>query len=316
MTTLSEIGTHDWRNYLDYWRDEDATWLQARSVLRVNTPAELGTKIAAPGVGQMVYVKDVAAGQTDVLFMYASKTGVAGPPGWIPYPALPKNLYASEDSTDRVTFGHHPSNPAAVVPSVTLSPTGLNVVSDLAVKTDVLKVTATNMQFRTSTKTVVLTTDTVGLVSDSSIRAPGFISTGAITATGQTITAGSITATSGVTTGTLNATGASTLAAVTAASLSATAGLTVSGGKYLGNASGAVIQGPNWVAGNTEVRVYAGSARFDGGSTIIANQPDVYNNVGIRWFNGNPGTHFGWLGPVVYSGSDPGGPNGTIWVIP
>ncbi len=315
MTTLAETGAHNWQNYVDYWRDTDAEWLQARTVLRVDTPAGLTSLPAPASPGQMVYVKDVAAGQKDVLFMYAS-TG-AGPttPGWVPYPSLPKNLYASEDSTARVTFGHHPGNPANVVPALTLSPTGVAVVSDLSVRTGVLKVTANDVQIKaTGTKTVVLTTDAAGLVSDSPIKAPSFTSTGGMTLTAgitaASLSAGNITSSGAVNTATLAASGA-----VTAASLSAAGGLTVGGASYQGNASGAVIKGANWAAGKTQVLVYTDYLQITDGTTYMDNQLAVRQNRPINFYNA-AGTHIGYGGPVIYSSGDPGGPNGTIWVIP
>ena len=100
MSALADIGTHDWKNYEDYWRDIDAEWLQARSVLRVDSLAQLGipsgtSLVPNPGFGQMVYVKQALANQKNILFMYTQEGMSGSAPGWIPYPALPKFLYAS-----------------------------------------------------------------------------------------------------------------------------------------------------------------------------------------------------------------------------
>ena len=220
-----------------------------------------------------------------------------------------------------MTLGHHTGNPAGAVQSLSLSQTGVAVLSDLVVRANVFKVTATDVQIKTGSNTASLTTDNTNLVSNTIIKAPGFVTTGPITATGQTLAVGPITATSltasaAISGATVGATGAITAGTTVNAATGTAGGFRADKAAYLGDTNGAVIRRTDWAGGNSQLSVYAGTIRMDGGSTVIANQPDVYNNIGIRWFNGNPGTHYGWLGPVVYSASDPGGPNGTIWVIP
>lgn len=331
--TIAEVGPHDWVNYTDYWRDIDAEWLQARSILRVNNYTDLvppsGTSIIpTPGVGQMVYVKNVAASQTDVLFLYASK-GNAGTPGWIPYPALPKFLYASTDDATKVVFGHHPGNPANVVPAVSLSPTGLSVVSDLTVRNGVLTVSASDIRISTGgNKTVVLTTDGAGLVSDMPIKAGGFTSTGPITATNQNITAGTVTATS-----TLSSDGPVTAKSTLAVTSTLTAGgLNVSGDRitlgsaspgtgasllyttpYSGSAVASVLRGANFVAGKTQLIVHTDYVQLYDGTTYVDNQMMVRGGRSVFYYN-SAGTFTGY-GAGVYYGAAPTNPaNGTIWV--
>lgn len=316
MTNLLETGAHDWQNYVDYWRDIDAEWLQARAILRVNTPADLAA-LPAPGTGQTVYVKDVAANLKDVLYMYASVGPTGTAPGWVPYPALPKFLYASEDSVNRVTLGHHPGNSALVLPSISLSPQGVDIVSNFSVRTSILKVTAADIQMKTGTKNVVLTTDAAGLVVDSPIKAPslnitGAISaasitaaaitvTGAITATGQALSVGSVAASAGITAGT---------------TVTATSGFRTGTAAYLGDANGAVIRRADWAAGNSQIGVYGAKISLDGGTTEVTSQLAIMGGRSINWYNSS-GTHVGYGGNVIYSSAEPTGiPNGTIWVIP
>lgn len=55
------LGVVDWTDYNDYWRDADATWIQARSVLRYATSAARTTQWASPGTGQVTYNAEVQA---------------------------------------------------------------------------------------------------------------------------------------------------------------------------------------------------------------------------------------------------------------
>lgn len=303
---LPLTGPADWTNFVSYWREEDAEWLQARTVLRVDTPAQLGTLITAPSPGQVVYVKDVTGGQKDVLFLFASATS-----SWIPYPALPKFLYASEDSAARVTFGHHTGDPTTVVPSVTLSPTGIDIPADLTVRTDKLKVTAADVQIKIGTKLVKLTTDAVGLVSDSPISAPSLTTSGAITA-GGAITGPSLSVPT-VTVTTLNVTTVTASGNIsTPGSVSAASHVSL-GGTFTGDASGAIVQGPGATA---KVLVQASDVSLQGTNTNVDSQLKVNGGRSINFYNASNAL-LGYGGPVIFSATDPGAancPNGTIWV--
>ncbi len=314
MTVLAELGAHNWQDYTDYWREGDAEWLQARSILRVTAPGDLNA-LPTPGVGQVVHVKDVTAVRKDVLYMYASQGAGPTTPGWVPYAPLPKNLFATEDSVDRVTMGHHPNNVANVVPALAFSPTGLDVMTDFRVRTSVLRVTASDVQIKTGATAAALTTDATSLVSNVTIKAPGFISSGPISAPSQSVTVGSVTAGTISSTGAINTVSISASGAISAASLSAAGGLTVGSAKYEGNASGAVIKGANFAAGKTQMLVYTDYVQIIDGTTYMDNQLAIRQNRAINFYNA-AGTHIGYGGPVIYSSSDPGGPNGTIWVIP
>ena len=327
MTNLAEIGPHNWQDFSDFWREADAEWLQARTTLRVDTHALLPTTVPSPGVGQVVYVRDVAGFQHDVLFMYASdsKGDKSFIPGWKPYPALPRYLYASEDSDQRVTFGHHQGNPATTtIPSVSLSPTGLTVVSDLVVRgtggsADIFKITKDDVRITTGVgnKTVVFTTNAAGLVSNFPITAPGFISTGGAVTMAGAVSVGSLTATGTVKANTitvdttLTATGAADASQFTAKGAGTAGGFKAAGGQFYGDANGAVIQR---IAGGPQIYVNTAVEIKGGTNTDVDNQLRVLTGRPIEYRNTANNATLGYSGPVIVSAtslSAPTAPSGS-----
>jgi hypothetical protein len=320
MTVLAELGPHNWQDYTDFWREQDAEWLQARSILRVDTFNNLPTTVTTPGIGQVVYVKDVAGAGTakDVLYMYASEGGGVGVPGWKQYAPFPKNLAAKVDSNAQVLLGHHTGNPAAAVDTLAFSPTGLNVVSDFSVKTTVFKVTVNDLQIKIgSNKLVTLTTDATSLVSDSPIKAPSFTSTTAMTV-GTTLnvvgatTVAALTASGVVTAPSLVVNGPASAAQYTSSGATTAGGLKAGGGQYYGDANGAVIQR---IAGGPQILVNT-ALEFKGGVNMdVDNQLRVMSGRPIEFRNAANTATLGFGGPVFVGPTDPGGmPNGTIWV--
>jgi hypothetical protein len=330
MTTLAELGPHDWQDYAHYWREADAEWLQSRSLLRVDTYANLPATVPTPGTGQTVYVKD-AGYVKDTLFLYAfdkdsNGTNIAG---WKRYSPFPQYLHASPDTSSLVTIGHHTGN-GTIVPTLSFSPTGLTVVSDLVVRgttgsLDVLKVTKDEVRITTlGTNTAILKTDANGLYSDRVVRAPGFKITGAVGAgviDTTSLTATSLTVTGATILGAVNAasvvtTGAHSASAYTAAT-GAAGGFKADKGQFWGTTTGAVIRRTDWQAGWPQLSVLSNLINFSGGATQMDNQFQVLTNRPIEYWNAANSALVGYGGPVIVSATEPTtSPNGTIWVQP
>lgn len=200
----ANYGAADWTDYTDYWREVDAEWIQARTILRVGNVNGLDS-LPTPGVGQVAYVEEwgAAGGIKDLLWMYASDSlgDNSDVPGWVPYPALPRNMAASEDSTTRVTFGHHTGNPANVNPTVTLDQSGIKIVDNLDVQlggTDIMTVRTDGIRIKVGSRTARLWTDTDEILLDTQLVVPGIrLTGGSINASGRTVTAATLSATTG-----------------------------------------------------------------------------------------------------------------------
>lgn len=321
-------GKADWTDYVDYWRDADVTWMQDRLVLRY---ADSGTGGTGRGsgtgftAGQVTYLAN-----PDRLEYFTSASKWIGLIGAENLKVSPIN---AANNTEAVTLSHIGSAGGA----------GLNIGKDLtSVSTDtdlhsVLKVTGTGatgfVSVKTGALTAKLTTDTLNLISDLPIKAPGFTATSVSLFTG--LTAQTITALTSTTTNTLSVTTSATTNTLSVTTSATIVGVSFPGsadvradtflslqGKFVGTAASAVMRqfdtadGASYFeVGETNIHLLA-TADF-----TIEGQTKIFESKGLIYYNGSgyatPGTILGYGGPVVYSSTAltaSNYPPGTIWV--
>jgi hypothetical protein len=320
-------GIADWRNYEDYWRDEDASWLQERAVTRYQTTSARTAVIAQPKPGQVTYNEE-----TDRLELFSKVKN-----SWIPLTSL-QNLVTVKDEPTGVTLAHRDAGGRGI----TFQPT--QIYFDLPVNNnDVLFVSTQpnpGVTIRTgSGVSAKFITDATSLVLDKPLSAPSLALTGAgptvLTTGGKSADfgAGTVTAYNIVMGGTLSGMGTingskGTIGGVkigiTPDQLEASAGLISQGGIAFGDADSLKLQNRNTSTGAL------GTSYIDIGSDItIATAASagmgtrIINRVRIDqaaaplncpWVL--PGTD-GYLAPVVISAAalDPAQfPTGTIWI--
>jgi hypothetical protein len=316
------LGRADWTDYVHNWREIDAEWIQDRSVLRFANAAARDGAITSPTPGQFVYLDDI-----DIL-TYRSKTG-----SWRTYKPLPQNTAAFSDTTTEVKIGHSASGSKGVI----FGPGDIKVDQPFSVLNNTLNVDATGVNVKTGTAVAKLTTDATHLLSDKPLKISAVDLTSGtgtvIDATAKTVAVGTLTSTQVNTTnmslsgtlsgGVLNGS-SGTIGGVTLSGnyAQANSGYVANEGYFYGDSTGAIMRQRDAGTGTVSASYIqiqdAENIVIDGGTTWFRGAGRIDNpSLPLdQWLWVTPGAD-GWLGPVIYSASDPGAanyPNGTIWV--
>ena len=200
----SPWGLANWQDYVNNWRELDAEWLMARSILRFQSTAERDNKLTSATTGQVIYNNNPGGGELPRLELRAGSS-------WVPYKPLPIYMTKGEDSASQVLLSHV----GAGGKGVAFTPTAVNVTANFSVLGGVFGADASGITFKTGAKTVKFTTDATSLVSDSPLTVTN-LNAAAITATSLTtptiggvtsLTAANINMTGTFTGGTINGTG-------------------------------------------------------------------------------------------------------------
>ena len=317
-----QYGVADWQDYVNNWRDADATWLQSRSILRfADNAARTAAFPSVPPAGQFIFNNSAVA----------SGGGLEMSNGtlWVSYKAMPANLVKTADDGGQVSISHS----GAAGKGIQFTPTYVGTNADLRVQGGVLTVDATGVSVKTGAAIAKLTTDATQLLIDKPVSIPSLVLTGAGTvfsAPGKTIAVGIITADTAtinnltlggtLTGGVINGT-SGTIAGVAHASnrVTAASGYVSAGGIFYGGATAAVMRQRNTTTGvlaapliqvtDTLAQMVADNIYLDG---------DVRIRTGstIYWYN-TAGAFKAYGGLVVYSTTDPGAANyppGTLWI--
>jgi len=321
--TDPQWGKADWADYENNWREADAEFLQARTILRFQTDTARNDALGAAPPGTVVY-NDA----TDRLEL-RSKTAT-----WKGVVPLPVNLKVDADSTTEVKFSHL----SGTGKGITFTPTDIKIPLPLDVHDGVVKIGPAGLDLKVGTATARLSTDATDLVSDKALKAPAISLTGAdgtvvINATGKTINVGTLAAATvtatNVTLGaggtltspTINGTSA-TIGGVgiSANAVSAPSGFNANGGIgfFSADASKATVQARNAALPGGTLR--PGKIEVDDnvgltGTLINLNSDTAVRNKTIGWYD-STSTFKGYYAVSVYSATDPGAtnfPEGTIW---
>ena len=57
-----QYGAGNWQDYINNWREKDAEYLQARSILRFETVTKRDQILSTPGAGQFAWLNDGGGG--------------------------------------------------------------------------------------------------------------------------------------------------------------------------------------------------------------------------------------------------------------
>lgn len=315
---LQPWGKSNWTDYVDYWRDDDAEYIQQRTVLRYQTDASRDADNPAPLSGQVVY------NETIDMLQLRSKDGT-----WKRYTPLPFNMTTTDTATN-VGMRHTSATGGILFTAPTYTPASqanvlLAQVPIHAVNSAVI-LDSTGVVVKVGAKSVLLNTNATSLVSDSPISAPA-VAGGTLTATSLNV-AGPATVTGALSvggnaaiTGTITAAIGSSIAGVTfndatGGYVNAAKGVQSVGGLFYGVASAgrlsagtAAAPGASYAeVSSTDVVLHATNINLDGQPFIVAK--------GINYRPTLGGTNYP-ISPALYSASDPGVgnfPDGTIWV--
>jgi hypothetical protein len=317
---VSTVGDIDWVDLSDNWRQFDAEWLQARSIVRIpSADTTSGTAyLNSTEAGRVFYQID-----SDRLILRSSASATA-----VKTILSSVNLSVSDVSSTVELSSGGGSNPKITLGTSSISVSSdLNVIGYLSGKASTAGTFSTGSTGvvinTTGSNAVTLTTGADGLILSTGISVTGGVKattassfTGGITVPtgGLTVTLGNITVASGLTNvqavtagglitanaGLTVATGASSLQAVTAAAL-----ITANGGITM-SASGATTTLATAAGKSLAITVPVDqSIRITAPSTA-----DTYAN---RIYYGSTSVQNAW----VYYGTDPGVavvPEGTIWI--
>ena len=306
VTLPNPYGKADWTDYVDYWRDADATWIQDRLVIRVADDA--GRDALGNTPGGVVY--NAAKDALEV------RRAAGGYQTIIPFPAM---LSINENTGAGITtIGHVGAGGKGIV----YSATEIGITNKLNVLGGVLTVDTDGVRVKTGTKTALLTTSATALVSDSPVSAPSLVLTGTGTVLDATnkavvvgpLTAGAVTAASINSAGVVNG-GSGTIGGVALASNKATAsaGFDVQSGSFYGDANSALMRhvnrsGPYVQAAANDINVGGG------GYMTVYSQLRIAGGQAVQWWRSD-GAHTGYLAASFYG--DPGvgnAPEGAILV--
>lgn len=316
------FGKGFWSNYEDYWREEDAKWLQERAILRYTSAAARTTDYPSPTFGQVTYREDALGANIDRLEMY-SKQHTA----WVPLLML-ANITSTQDTTAGVALSHKLAGgkgivfqPTQTVFDLPISITAIGVPALAATNMNIaggaLTADATGVTIKTGTKTAKLTTTATDLVSDTPISAPGLtVSGGAFTAGTVAGTLSSLTVTNALTAG-VNSSIASVMFR-SGAYTEAAAGYVSQAGYFRGDGNGPLITQRNTSSGAIGVSslslnsadLFATGGNFYMNSTLL-----IRGGKAINYYDA-AGNFRGYIAPNIY-GADPGVnnvPDGTIWI--
>jgi hypothetical protein len=312
------FGKGFWSNYEDYWREEDAKWMQERAILRYTSAAARTTDYPTPTFGQVTYREDALGAGLDRLELYSKQFNA-----WTPLLML-ANVISTQDNSAGVALSHKLASGKGIVfqPAQTVFDNPVNVTAALtALSANIgggaLTADATGVSIKTGTKTAKLTTTATDLVSDTPISAPG------LTLTGGALTAGAVSATlSALTVNNVLTAGVNSgIAGVmfrSGAYLEAAAGYVSQAGYFRGDGNGPVISQRNTSSGAigassltlNSADLFATGGNFYMNSTLL-----IRGGKAINYYDAG-GNFRGYIAPNLY-GADPGVgnvPDGTIWV--
>ena len=325
-------GIADWDDYVDNWRDKDASYLQARGIARFHSKTDRNAALGTPApTGAVAY------NETTDMLEWQSKNhsaGTASPPdGWLSLVPMPLYMAKTSDSTTSVGLAHS----GAGGKGINWTPTEVQVTNTLNVMNNVLRTDATGVSIKTGSKTAKLTTDTANLISDTPLSLPSLTLTGTgtvLNAAGKTVAVGTLNADTAVIpsitmSGTLSGNGIvnggrGTIGGVKLGVL-ATDTPTGLGANIAEAPAGFVSQSAKWAGDGTKGLLTftgkAGQVQVDdrvglSGAGIDLNTDTSVRNRVINWFD-NANTQRGQYAVSVYSATDPGAinfPDGTIWI--
>lgn len=325
----TQWGRGNWQDYINNWREKDAEYLQARTILRYHNAGDRTTDWGAtPSFGQITYNETAIAlgggNYADRPEMYSKQHAK-----WVPLMML-DNITSTKDDSAGVALSHKLAGGKGVI----FEPARTQMDNPIWIMGGVLGVDGTGVTVKTGAKTVKLTTDGANLISDSPISAPGLITGGTLSVTGA-FTAGSIstpgTATlanitmSGTLTGGVINGSSGTVGGVAMASniATASAGFVAQAGYHYGDGGAAYMRYRNpsgGALGSSYFQTNATDAYVGGNNFLISASTDTWIQGGkaIRWYD-TGGVHRAWIAPTIVSGGDPGAgnyPDGTIWIVP
>lgn len=309
-------GKANWVDYSNYWREGDAEWLMERTTLRYGTAAARTADWPTPKFGQITYnEQSIALGggvYADRPEMWSKQHGA-----WVPLLML-ANITSTKDDSAGVALSHKLAGGKGVI----FEPTRTQMDNPLWIMGGVMGIDSTGVTIKTGAKTVKLTTDAVGLVSDSPISATAFTTAGTLTAANLSVS-GTLTVPNITMSGTL--TGGTFRGIVDGTTVNASTGGTIGGVAINNNtvwASGGMVAQGAYLRGDSGSGYY--SYRNPGNGVIASSAVTVdATYLRFRAPNGIPldrgdGSFTGaWVGGAIVSGGDPGAgnfPNGTIWV--
>ena len=329
-----QYGLASWQDQINNWRKVDGDWLQGRTILRFTDATQRDSLLTAPSPGQVIWRADAAATPANGLEVRVGSS-------WIPYKGLPQYLDKVTDNTTQVVLAHSSAAGQGVVFNAT---GGVGINTDLAVRTDILKVNTTGVLVKTGTAVAKLSTDATNLLVDKPITTTVLNLTGTGTvldASGKQINVGTLNVGTSLSAPAITITGTGTLTATSGsiaaskgviggvdlgtanAGYVAATGLIASGGWFYGGSTSAVMRfrdPANGGAGGSYISVLDAGIYFDGGTTYLRNTVRFENGTApvrqVVWTT--PGAD-AYLGPVIYQTADPGAanyPNGTIWIQP
>jgi hypothetical protein len=301
------FGKADWIDYQNNWRDADASWIQDRIILRAQDDAQRNS--FAHSAGGVVYHDGL-----DVL-QYRSKAG-----GYKSLQPIPTGLLVTDQAAPTNTTTLQRSEPAAAGKGIVIGLNDVSISTTFKVLTDILKVDLTGVSIKTGAKTVKLTTDGLGLVSDSQITAPSLVLGGVgpvVLTTTKTIQAGVLSAASGSVTGSWGA-GSASIGGVSISSAGLVTGVNgqgfqVGGGVIYGDATSIIMRDTPKTGPYVQV---SSSAVVVAGGTFYCYSPMQIRNTGLIWVDGG-GSQRGLGYCVSAYGADPGVgnvPEGAIWI--
>lgn len=313
---LNDWGKSNWTNYVDYWRDNDAEYLQARTILRYHTMGDAATDNPTPLTGQVVY------NELDDMLYFRSK----GPPtAWKRYAPLPFNMNVPLDAATGVTLQHSSAPGGMIFTSPTGSPASVvlaQVPLHAVGSTTILD--STGITLKTGPKTIKLNTNATQLVCDSPISATSLVggvltANTSLTVNGPATVTGLLTAQGLSVTSSLAAAIGSNIGGVTFGdqSVNVAKGIQSVGGVLFGTASSIRIGAGTLAAPSagyvdvtaSEVKLSANTINFDGAAFITARAINYKNAAGNVT---KP------IAPSFYDGGSPNPadfPDGTIWVV-
>ena len=310
----SGYGKANWVDYSNYWREGDAEWLMERTILRYQTAAARQTDYPTPKFGQITYnEQSISLGGglwADRPEMWSKQHGT-----WVPLLML-ANITSTKDDSAGVSLSHKGSVGKGVMfgPGVGTAPNAAGLVSitaPLDVMNGLLTVDGTGAMLKTGTKTVKLTTDATGLVSDSPISASALSTAGTLTAVSATLS-GSLTVPNITASGTIQ--GGTFAGAVNGTTVNASVGGTLGGVGLNGSVATApsgVISSGAYLRGDANMGYW--SHRAAGGAISAPTVTVDPTYIRFRASNGMPwdthaGAHTGGWVACVFT-SDPGAAN-------
>lgn len=317
----TDYGRADWQNYNDYWREQDAEWLQDRLITRYSTANARLSAIPNAKPGQVTY-----NAATDRLEVFS-----AAKLNWLGVNAF---LWLnSVDDQAGVTFSHRD----ALGRGITLRQS--EIFFDLPVNNNnVLKVNyppSSSVVLQTGTAKATITTDAASLLCDIPLSFPSLTLTGAgptVLSTGNkniNLGTGTLSAANVAMTGTLSGNGTvnggkGTIGGVklgiVANQAEGSAGFVSQGGLFTGDTDAAIIKPKS---GTNKIEVFSNTQDsgmiFTGGTTTFRNYLEVDHSAGVKnspWILPTKATG-AWLAPVIFSSTALNAadyPVGTIWV--